>query len=167
MGLDMYLISVPRLDGMDFEEVLQTNGRLREIKEAGGELFERIKPHIKHHEEFGHSWENLLEEVAYWRKANQIHHWFVETLRDGDDEPCFIHEVTKKQIIELHALCLQVLTKHTHPAYILPTRAGSFFGSTSYDDFYYHEIERTKTILDNLIENFNFETHYLYYECSW
>jgi len=28
----------------------------------------------------------IVEEVGYWRKANQIHNWFVENVQNGIDE---------------------------------------------------------------------------------
>lgn len=50
----------------------------------------------------------VIEQVAYWRKANQIHKWFVDNAQSGDDngEP---HEVTRAELQELVDLCKQVL----------------------------------------------------------
>ncbi|MDQ6598779.1 hypothetical protein E2K98_13190 [Bacillus salipaludis] len=166
MGLDMYLFSAPKIDGMNFEDVLLANGRFHKLEE-GDMLYERLKPYIKHFEEYGRKWSSMLEEVAYWRKANQIHNWFVENLNNGTDEPVFTVEVTKDQLRELYKLCIEALTKQTHPHEQLPTRPGCFFGSIAYDDYYYKEIDRTKSIVENLLKNFNFETHYLLYQCSW
>lgn len=109
----------------------------------------------------------FLEEVAYWRKTNQIHNWFVENINNGIDEPLFIQEVTKDQLCKLYKLCIETLSKRTPPFETLPTRSGCFFGSLTYDDYYYKEIDRTKSLLENLLKNFNFETHYLLYQCSW
>ncbi|MBI0579191.1 hypothetical protein IEC97_17610 [Neobacillus cucumis] len=113
MGLDMYLLSAPKIDGMNLEQVLLANGRFHQLEE-GDERYKLVKPYIKHFEEFGHKWSSMLEEVAYWRKANQIHNWFVENLNDGTDEPVFTVEVTKDQLKELYKLCIETLTKHTH-----------------------------------------------------
>lgn len=79
----------------------------------------------------------------------------------------FSQEVTKEKMNDLYNLCLQILTKKADPYDILPTRPGCFFGSTAYDDFYYYELDQTKSTLENLIKNINFETHYLKYQCSW
>ena len=167
MGLDMYLYSAPKIDGMNLQEVLVANGRLSELKEEQNEIYVRVKPYIKDFEEFDYSWSSLVEEVAYWRKANQIHNWFVENIHNGIDDPCFTQEVTNETLNDLYNLCLNVLTRKDHPAGILPARPGCFFGSTEYDDFYYNEIDQTQSILASLLKNFNFETHYLLYQCSW
>ena len=57
--------------------------------------------------------------VAYWRKANQIHKWFVDNVCDGEDE-CNPHDVSLEQLTELRDLCMKVLwaidgTKMTVP----------------------------------------------------
>jgi len=167
MGLDMYLCSLPRIEGMDYDEVHSTNVHLRELEEEQNDIYRKVKPHIKHFEEFGMSWKSLREEVAYWRKANQIHHWFVENLHNGQDETLFTEIVTKQNLEDLYNLCLKVLINKNNPHDSLPTRGESFFGTYGYDDFYYRQIEDTKTLLENLLDNFNFETHYLIYQCSW
>lgn len=41
-----------------------------------------------------------VSEVAYWRKANAIHKWFVDNVQDGDDN-CGTYLLTKKNIEEL------------------------------------------------------------------
>lgn len=111
--------------------------------------------------------------MAYWRKANLIHNWFVENLHNGVDEPNFHQEVTKQNLQVLYRLCIKVLkhknntTNEIHPHYILPSRPGCFFGSISYDNYYYHVINETKAKLEELLKNFNFDTHFLFYECSW
>ena len=45
------------------------------------------------------TWEDDHEEVGYWRKANQIHKWFVDNVQDGVDD-CGEYKVTKEQLIE-------------------------------------------------------------------
>jgi len=171
MGLDMYLSSAPKIAGMSLDSVLEIGRNFDRLKQQQYELYEIVKPHIKHFEEFGHSWDSIVEEVIYWRKANQIHNWFVENLHDGVDEPLFREEVTKENLQELYKLCVKALKHKTkpkiHPSSILPTRPGCFFGSISYDNFYYHVINETKTKLEDVLKNFDFDTHFLFYECSW
>lgn len=47
-------------------------------------------------------------EAAYWRKANQIHNWFVDNVQEGKDE-CRPHYVSIEQLTELRDLCRKVL----------------------------------------------------------
>ena len=50
--------------------------------------------------------------VAYWRKANHIHQWFVENVQGGEDE-CKPHSVSREQLKELREMCLRVLALKT------------------------------------------------------
>ena len=83
-------------------------------------------------------------EYAYWRKANQIHRWFVDTVQDGEDD-CGYYEVTSEQLMDLTDLCKQVLNKRTTDSAdaTLPTCAGFFFGGTDYDNYYFEDLENT------------------------
>lgn len=51
----------------------------------------------------------ISEEVGYWRKANQIHNWFVENVQDGVDDCDYHNEVTKETLEELLDVCERVL----------------------------------------------------------
>lgn len=48
--------------------------------------------------------------VAYWRKANQIHNWFVENVQGGEDE-CNPFEASRQQLQELVKACKLVLDR--------------------------------------------------------
>lgn len=47
-------------------------------------------------------------EAAYWRKANQVHQWFVKNCQSGKDE-CQETWVQREQLEELRDLCKKVL----------------------------------------------------------
>lgn len=51
---------------------------------------------------------DLKFNVAYWRKANAIHKWFVTHVQEGKDE-CQESYVTREQLAALVAACEQVL----------------------------------------------------------
>lgn len=46
--------------------------------------------------------------IGYWRKANQIHNWFVQNVQGGVDE-CQEAYCTREQLHELRGICLRVL----------------------------------------------------------
>jgi len=48
--------------------------------------------------------------VAYWRKANQIHSWFVENVQGGEDE-CNPFEASRAKLKELIKTCKVVLDR--------------------------------------------------------
>lgn len=52
--------------------------------------------------------ENKADVVAYWRKANQIHNWFVTNVQNGVDN-CEPHPVTEQDIVKLLNICNQIL----------------------------------------------------------
>lgn len=80
--------------------------------------------------------------IGYWRKANAIHDWFVKNVQDGEDD-CARHLLYFEDIAILKAICKQVLDDHSLAPKLLPTAEGFFFGSTEYDDWYFHEIKYT------------------------
>lgn len=47
-------------------------------------------------------------EVAYWRKANMIHHWFVNNVCDGKDD-CRGYDVALEDIKNLLEICKNIL----------------------------------------------------------
>ena len=57
--------------------------------------------------EYGH--DRIMEQVAYWRKANHIHSWFVEHVQDGEDDCCYHNEVTKEILEDLLCTCNLVI----------------------------------------------------------
>ncbi|HSU79430.1 MAG TPA: hypothetical protein VLK78_03375 [Candidatus Angelobacter sp.] len=168
MGLDMYLSSLPKIEGMSFEDILNVEVRLFQLEKEDPALFLKVKGHIKHFEEkeIGLSWEGIRTELGYWRKANQIHHWFVENVQDGQDD-CSSYEVKRCQALDLYNYCEMILTGKAKAYDILPTMPGFFFGSTDYDDYYFHELQRTKDIIAPLLNSDAFEKNFICYQSSW
>lgn len=85
--------------------------------------------------------------VGYWRKANQIHKWFVDNVQDGVDN-CATYPVTYEQLQELLSLVNEVLKNHKLAAELLPTETGFFFGSDEYGEWYFTDLEETKRIIE-------------------
>jgi hypothetical protein len=52
--------------------------------------------------------DNKIDVVAYWRKANQVHNWFVTNVQNGVDN-CEPHPVTEQDIVKLLNICNQIL----------------------------------------------------------
>lgn len=99
------------------------------------------------------------QEVGYWRKANQVHNWFVENVQDGVDD-CGQYKVTYEQLQKLKNLCLRVLETENHR--LLPPCAGFFFGSTDIDDYYYEDLRNTVEIISSLDPKLEY-----IYQSSW
>lgn len=90
-------------------------------------------------------------EVGYWRKANQIHNWFVQNCANGEDD-CRPVEVPVSKLEQLLEECKMVLADHSLAQVYLPTQKGFFFGSTEYDEYYFEDLEDTVKILEPVIE---------------
>ena len=97
-------------------------------------------------------------EVGYWRKANQIHNWFLEHCGPRDYETgeviddCRSIEIPVDSLEQLLEECKMVLADHSLAQVYLPAQSGFFFGSTDYDEYYFEDLEDTVKILEPVIE---------------
>ena len=105
---------------------------------------------------------NRLSEVTltagYWRKANQIHNWFVENVQDNVDN-CSSYYVSYDMLKELKTLCLKVLADKSKAKEILPASDGFFFGDSDYNEWYFEGLENTVEIIDTLNPESEYEYH--------
>lgn len=125
---------------------------------------------------------DLSFEIGYWRKANQIHKWFVDNVQDGEDD-CGDYYVEREQLQELLDICKKVKEKaiittgqvlestswsegketknytegrviqnQEEIAQLLPSESGFFFGGTEYNEWYLMKIENTIEILEKALK---------------
>ena len=114
------------------------------------------------------TWE-LQYEVMYWRKANQIHQWFVDNVQNSVDD-CGSYTVDSCQLEELMYDIDLVLADHRIAEDVLPTQNGFFFGGTEYDDYYYADLRDTKRSLKPLIKRKMYKREDMFqlrYTSSW
>ena len=113
--------------------------------------------------------------VIYWRKANQVHGWFVNTLADGVDE-CQRISVSRNNLVKLYDTCSVLLnTRSTELAKeLLPPTSGFFFqaggGEAQLDEGYWLDLEHTHEELSKLLEQITEENKWDYnieYQASW
>jgi hypothetical protein len=107
----------------------------------------------------------IIETAIYWRKANQIHGWFVKKCQDGVDD-CDKHYVDRKKLEELKKTCDEVLKHPKKAAKLLPPTPGFFFGETEINDYYFEQVKRTNKELAKILKKKNDEGVY-YYRSSW
>ena len=101
---------------------------------------------------------------AYWRKANQIHNWFVENVQDGEDN-CSEYYVSKEQLKELLNAC-KIAYNNKDPKELMP-REGFFFGGTDIDEYYWLDIKDTIEQIERLTKLPEFDDLSFYYQSSW
>lgn len=110
----------------------------------------------------------VTREVAYWRKANQIHAWFVKHVQGGEDN-CEPHYVTSEQLTTLRDLCIDLLKSRSEvdARVQLPPAEGFFFGGYEIDDWYWRDLENTVEQLSAILNEPRFEICDFYYRSSW
>jgi hypothetical protein len=111
---------------------------------------------------------SIIVDGAYWRKANQIHRWFVENVQEGNDD-CGQYFVTREKLEELFETCKRVLKALENDDIntakeLLPTLEGFFFGDYEIDEWYKENIEDTIEMLEPLLAK---DSADLYYSSSW
>jgi hypothetical protein len=146
MGLDMYLNAKRFL--WHTEDDLATN-----IKNNFPDLPEHMR--IK----------EVTIEAMYWRKANAIHKWFVDKVQEGVDD-CSEFEVSLEQLEELLAVIDEVLENPERAGELLPPQEGFFFGGTDLDEWYWQDLKRTQSELQELFTR-DWRSWDFYYRASW
>lgn len=156
MGLDMYLTKRTYVKRWSHQK---TENKYYVSVKKGKSTVKHIQPKRV---------SEIIEEIAYWRKANQIHIWFVKNVQGGEDN-CEEHYVTLDKLRELKSICEQVLKNNELAEELLPTQSGFFFGGTEYDEYYFKDLEYTVKMIDEVIEeNENFDSlSDFYYRSSW
>jgi hypothetical protein len=151
MGLDMYLEKRTDVRHWSFQK---DEEQFEVVIKKGGVTYPSIK---------SDRITNITEELGYWRKANQIHRWFVENVQDGVDN-CGEYFVSKADLQSLLDVCLAVKLDHSQAEELLPAGSGFFFGNTDYDEWYYNDIDNTIDILKEALTDDNAS---YYYSSSW
>ncbi len=107
----------------------------------------------------------IVEEVGYWRKANQVHKWFVDNVQSGEDN-CEEYYVDEEKVKSLLNLVNFVIENPELAQEKLPRESGFFFGSESYDDWYFEQLQQTKKICEDILSE-ELGMASLYYHSSW
>ena len=105
-------------------------------------------------------------DLACWRKANQIHQWFVDNVQHGVDE-CAPHTVSLDDLCALRDTCRRVLDDRQLAEELLPPQAGFFFGSTEIDEGYWQDLEETWRVLEEVCNWTDLDKFSFTYQSSW
>lgn len=168
MGLDMYLSARKYVSDYGYENgrsASQLNDILDSVGLTRGDLAEEA-PSV-----------SVSVNVAYWRKANAIHNWFIENIAGGEDD-CRPFHVSRDELVELHNTIKEAMDMRSMqeanpdealpgPEDILPTQSGFFFGSTEYDEWYWENLEWTENRLATILKDQAFADFDFEYRASW
>jgi hypothetical protein len=183
MGLDQYLYRAPRYGTL--EQISSLYEKLSENEYAYREILEEVEGNqnlmvvrvldqkkeilsnsgilAEFQKEIGGAG-SLFVEIAYWRKFNALHAWFVRNCQDGIDE-CQKSEVTKDKL-EILLEVLKYAYDSKYPSGFMPV-GGFFFGSTEVDGYFWEQVEKTIVKLESIYKSFNFEKEMMIYQASW
>lgn len=159
MGLDMYLKAEKCVGGWNHSTDEEKATFQQILKAVGTEgLSTPESPSV-----------NVSTTVAYWRKVNAVHSWFVRELAKGVDECQRIYvpvEAMEKLIAECKAaLELYEAGEFAKAGERMAPQAGFFFGETSVDEWWADGLKDTIKQLEPLLEvgdEFDF-----FYQASW
>ena len=152
MGLDMYLSRRSYIGNQyrDPEHKIKLNGSEKKLNE-----------HSINQDKIQY----ITEGVGYWRKANEIHHWFVTECQEGIDD-CRETPVSKDDLKKLLSTVKKVLKDPDKARTLLPTHKGFFFGSYQYDQNYIEDLEYTEKLLNEILDREVDHADY-FYQSSW
>lgn len=119
---------------------------------------------------------NIEYTPVYWRKANQIHGWFIDNLADGKDE-CQEIYVPHTALLELSNICKTLLDKKQIDSdaadvlavRLLPPMEGFFFGTYQIDEWYWGDIQHTYDSLQSVLKDVPDDSwkYTITYKASW
>ena len=132
MGLDQFLKLKLRVPIEDIEKTI------------GTDIFTKILPI-----NFSILYKSVSIDVtvAYWRKANQIHRWFLKLAEDDQQHTI---DIKTTDLRCLYTDILHVLRNKEDAPNILPVMHGFFFGSYNYDDYYFALLDEAKRSLEGV-----------------
>ena len=107
-------------------------------------------------------------QIGYFRKFNALHSYIVKTFADGIDN-CQDIYLYKEDVEQIKKILDDVLEANTEEKAkeLLPTQSGFFFGGTDYDEYYFEDVKDAADLMQNILDNFDFENYQLVYEASW
>lgn len=152
MGLDMYLNKVVFVGANYEHRNVQGSISITACDKPIPVKFSRIS--------------TIHEQVAYWRKANAIHAWFVKNCQNGVDE-CQNSDVSADNLKTLLDVCKRVQSDHSLAPQLLPTQSGFFFGGTAYDEWYFEDLDYTINTLTEILAEEDAEDSEYEYHSSW
>jgi hypothetical protein len=184
MGLDMYLSKKTYVKQWSHNK---PEDQYEVSVKKGGVTYPSIKPERVSY---------ITEELMYWRKANQIHGWFVSNCQEVQaDVKYYVEKEDLEKLLETCEKVLGILNQSEkktlqvvggwkggeqymvdHEVYdtsdeimeLLPPTQGFFFGSDNIDEWYKETIEETIiTLKEELsVSTEGYSTDYEYY-ASW
>ena len=161
MGLDQYLTAKKYVSKWNYSNDYKDKTITQEFQD----LIPMDTPDIT---KYASSGITVEYPVGYWRKANAIHNYFVQTVGGGVDE-CQEMWVSRELLRDLRERCQDVVTSDNMEEKAqeigLETVSGFFFGDNEYSEWYKDDLLLTIEIIDHVL---TLPKEYsLHYQASW
>jgi hypothetical protein len=158
MGLDMYLEARRYVGGWSHSK--------QQEKDLYAEVLKVIGMPPEHASAHSPSL-TVQVNVAYWRKANQIHGWFVKECADGEDE-CNPAPASRQKLQELVGVCKSLLESRDKEKALklLPPQEGFFFGTYEVDEWYWQDLRDTVEQVERALQLDEDKWDFIY-QASW
>lgn len=173
MGLDMYLNArkyVGKIDWKDVPSPLPDGASFNDyVTSTYKALAEMFPERLTRNSDMGCE---VIINAGYWRKANQIHGWFVDNVQYGEDDckEYFVSQEQLQQLLDTVTMVLDTRNKGVAKEQ-LPVTSGFFFGNydedEGYDQYYWEQLADTKDILTDVLAAADEEPMSFYYQASW
>lgn len=111
--------------------------------------------------------DDSLENVGYFRKVNFLHLWVEENLNNGESTNCEFIEIPEDKLDELIDSLREVRNDNSLAAELLPSCPRFFFGSTSYDERYFANIDKALETFTKIKNTTDFNTQKISYYSWW
>ena len=165
MGLDMYLHAKKYVEKINWDKLDRDNDIGLDSPEVVNPLWNEIVNTARMADVAVDIYGVHVEVTcAYWRKANQIHKWFVDNVQGGNDN-CGEYYVSNEKLNQLRETCRQAL--FAKDPSLLPPQAGFFFGSYDIDEWYWQDIKDTIKKIDRVLALPDMSKLSFYYTSSW
>ena len=162
MGLDQYLTAKKYVSKWNYSNDYKDKTITQEFQD----LIPMDAPDITKYSQFAGI--TVEYPVGYWRKANAIHNYFVQTVGGGVDE-CQEMWVSRELLRDLRERCQDVVTSDNMEEKAqeigLETVSGFFFGDNEYSEWYKDDLLLTIEIIDHVLTLP--EEYSLHYQASW
>ena len=100
---------------------------------------------------------DMLDEVAYFRKYNHLVAWVDKNVQEVGN--CDYIKITREQLQQLLNDAKEALKAYQEDDFekieeIMPTTSGCFFGDTEYDDYYERKIKNTIKQVEDILNTY-------------
>lgn len=109
-------------------------------------------------------YDSKKQELAYFRKVNQLRGYMVNVLGMAADADCEYFKITRADLEDILDRAERIKSNPKLAEELLPTEPGFFFGSYDYDEYYLEENDLIISDLRTILKNHPRSKVFYYYD---